>query len=148
MSTYDIGSYPRDRRRDNHCTAVAPNGRDAEQRLDNDHDDVGDVRRLGLRTARVRREPSGHTTITYVASPTRATLSRTAPASGAFGLVIGYDCNTQKAPFNVQPFTGSSGGNCQTGDDSNAQNVDVQLFDTGPAGEADTLPVSDCHQLA
>lgn len=97
-------------------------------------------------------------TIVSVTDLTTATLSRTAPSTGTFQLHIGYDCNSNQAPFNQAPYStqsgstwtfvsGFSGSSCQTGDDSDGQNMDVQLYDNDDtdARASTDAPLDPCH---
>ena len=85
-------------------------------------------------------------TISSVPSPTTAVLNTTLATTGTFGATIGYDCNTHAAPFNTPAYSGMSNGNCQTGDDSDGQNIDVQVYDNnGSGGPSYATPLPGCH---
>jgi len=88
------------------------------------------------------------TTIQSVTNSTTVWLLASARSTGVAPATIGYDCNTNAAPFNSAAYSGMSGGNCQTGDDSDAfgQNFDVQVYDSdGSANPSYATPLAGCH---
>ncbi len=148
VSTYDIGAYPR---------TIGNDGANVGARSIPVASTAGSniITSAGLFTATdAGRKVFGpgvpaNATIQSVTNASSARLSATIAATRSIPLVIGNDCNSTKAPFTTAPFSGvTNSGICQTGDDSDAQNVDVQLYDPAADGAAATTnPVSDCHQL-
>jgi hypothetical protein len=155
VSTYDIGTYPR---RLGSGSATTPRAHTAAatttagQKVITTPVDTFVPSDLGRPVFGVNL--ASNTTILGVDSPTSARINIAATATGSSAVTIGYDCNTKADPFNGVAYLAATQVHCQTGDDTDttiygSQNVDVQLFDTGPAGEATTSsPMSDCHQLA
>ena len=150
LQGYDVGSYPRTVATGNAAAGVARTVADLS--TTNGLSTISSPS-AGFTSADVGQrvyasKVASGTTIMSVQSATNATLSRSATGTAVGQATIGSDCTTNASPWNAPAFSGMSGGNCQTGDDSDVggQNIDVQVFDNDGSGNPSyAVPLPGCH---